>query len=246
MSRVLPDRPDLDHLKKQARRLLRTLRGKDPSLQLADALRALAHEYGFASWPVLKAHVESIADTLPEPRESSDLGGGGGTGSPIEPASDEPIQPSFDRYTHKARQALFFSRYAAGDLGSPVIEHEHLLMGLIQAAHGVVSNLFDRTGLSVEQVRAVLADAASERQKIAVSAIIPFSDGSRRVVRHAAAEANRLSHQSIGMVHIVLGILRDEQSIAATMLQENGLTLDRLRADAGTLLEGEPSQADQR
>ena len=243
MSRVLPDRPDLDHLKKQARRLLNTLRHSDPSLQLADALHTLAREYGFASWPMLKAHVESITitQTPPEPRESADLGGRGGTGTPINPASDEPIQPSFDRYTHKAKQALFFSRYAAGELGSPVIEHEHLLMGLIQAAHGAVSGLFDRTGLSVEQVRAALSDPASEREKLAMSVVIPFSDGSKRVVRHAAVEANQLSHQSIGMVHIVLGILRDEHSIAATMLRDNGLTLDRLRADAPTLLEAEPS-----
>ncbi len=59
MSRDLPARPNLDHLKKQAKELLQTLKEQDPDAQLADAQHALAREYGFTSWPRLKAHVES-------------------------------------------------------------------------------------------------------------------------------------------------------------------------------------------
>ena len=59
MSRDLPARPNLDHLKKQAKELLQTLREQDPDAQLSDAQHALAREYGFGSWPRLKAHVES-------------------------------------------------------------------------------------------------------------------------------------------------------------------------------------------
>jgi len=59
MSRDLPPRPNLDHLKKQAKELLLTLKQQNPGAQLADAQHALAREYGFASWPRLKAHVES-------------------------------------------------------------------------------------------------------------------------------------------------------------------------------------------
>ena len=59
MSRDLPARPNLDHLKKQAKELLQTLREQDPDAQLVGAQHALAREYGFPSWPRLKAHVES-------------------------------------------------------------------------------------------------------------------------------------------------------------------------------------------
>jgi hypothetical protein len=59
MSRDLPARPNLDHLKKQAKELLQTLKEQDPDAQLVDAQHALAREYGFPSWPRLKAHVES-------------------------------------------------------------------------------------------------------------------------------------------------------------------------------------------
>jgi hypothetical protein len=58
MSRDLPARPSLDHLKKQAKELLQTLKLQNPDVQLADAQHALAREYGYASWPRLKAHVE--------------------------------------------------------------------------------------------------------------------------------------------------------------------------------------------
>jgi hypothetical protein len=64
MSRQLPDRPDLDHLKNQAKDLLAELRSRTPETQLADAQFALAREYGFASWTKLKAHVESTRTSL--------------------------------------------------------------------------------------------------------------------------------------------------------------------------------------
>lgn len=63
MSRQLPDRPNLDHLRKQAKELLDDLRTRNPDAQLADALHAVSREYGFASWPKLKAHVESFEAT---------------------------------------------------------------------------------------------------------------------------------------------------------------------------------------
>jgi glyoxalase superfamily protein len=63
MSRYLPPHPHLDHLKKQAKELLHELRLQNPALKLADAQHAIAREYGFASWPKLKSHVESLAQS---------------------------------------------------------------------------------------------------------------------------------------------------------------------------------------
>ena len=63
MSRHLPDRPNLEFLKKEAKALLEALQQRDPSAQLTDAQHALARDYGFASWPKLKAHVDAAAAT---------------------------------------------------------------------------------------------------------------------------------------------------------------------------------------
>jgi hypothetical protein len=65
MSRNLPSQPNLEHLKKQAKDLLQDLKRKNPALKLADAQHALAREYGFASWPKLKVHVESLPRPVP-------------------------------------------------------------------------------------------------------------------------------------------------------------------------------------
>ena len=66
MARELPDTPNLEHLKKQARRLLDDRRLHDPAAQLSDALHALAREYGFVTWPALKAHVEAVRARAPQ------------------------------------------------------------------------------------------------------------------------------------------------------------------------------------
>ncbi len=67
MSLILPPRPNLDHLKKQAKDRLVDLQAASPGAQLADAQHALARDYGFASWPKLKAHVEALAASALEP-----------------------------------------------------------------------------------------------------------------------------------------------------------------------------------
>ena len=68
MSRQLPPRPNLEHLRKQAKDLLPELQQRDPAAQLAGAQHTIAREYGFASWPKLKAHVESLSVVGPEPQ----------------------------------------------------------------------------------------------------------------------------------------------------------------------------------
>lgn len=67
MSRNLPDRPNLEYLKKEAKSLLDVLQQRDATAQLTDAQHALARDYGFASWPKLKAHVEAVAPLAPHP-----------------------------------------------------------------------------------------------------------------------------------------------------------------------------------
>src|SRR5882672_12327192 len=106
MSSELPERPNLDHLKKQAKDRLTTLRQGSPAARLADAQYALAREYGFGSWAALKAHVESLAHNY-----------------------------RFDRYTPEARRVLYFSRDEACKRGSPTIEPEHVVLGLAREGH---------------------------------------------------------------------------------------------------------------
>ncbi|MGV3517034.1 ATP-dependent Clp protease ATP-binding subunit [Luteitalea sp.] len=142
----------------------------------------------------------------------------------------------FERYTERARRVLFFARYEASQLGSVSIETEHLLLGLIREGKGLTSRIFARSHLSLEAIRKEVEGRTVFREKVSTSVEIPFSAETKRVLQFAAEEADQLSHNYIGTEHLLLGILREEQSVAATILMEKGMRLATVREDIVALL----------
>src|SRR5690348_11298597 len=118
----------------------------------------------------------------------------------------------FERYTEAARRTLFFARYETTQLGGLAIETEHILLGLLRDAHGVTRELFSRAGLSYDDVRNEIQKRTGKREKVPTSAEIPFSAETKRVLNHAAADADALSHHDIGPEHLLLGLLREGSS----------------------------------
>src|SRR5918994_2046891 len=142
----------------------------------------------------------------------------------------------FERYTERARRVLFFARYEASQLGSISIETEHLLLGLIREGKGLTSRIFARSHLSLENIRKEIEGRTVFREKVSTSVEIPFSAETKRVLQFAAEEADRLLHNYIGTEHLLLGILREERSVAATILMEKGMRLHQVREDIVQLL----------
>ena len=142
----------------------------------------------------------------------------------------------FERYTERARRVLFFARYEASQLGSISIETEHLLLGLIREGKGLTSRIFARSHLSLENIRKEIEGRTVFREKVSTSVEIPFSAETKRVLQYAAEEADRLLHNYIGTEHLLLGILREERSVAATILMEKGMRLHQVREDIVQLL----------
>jgi len=143
----------------------------------------------------------------------------------------------FERYTERARRVLFFSRYEASQLGSVSIETEHLLLGLIREGKGLTTRIFGRSHLSLENIRKEIEGRTVFREKVSTSVEIPFSAETKRVLGFAAEEADRLLHNYIGTEHLLLGILREERSVAASILMEHGMRLNTVREDAVQLLD---------
>ena len=131
---------------------------------------------------------------------------------------------------------LFFARYEASQLGSISIETEHLLLGLIREGKGLTSRIFARSHLSLENIRKEIEGRTVFREKVSTSVEIPFSAETKRVLQYAAEEADRLLHNYIGTEHLLLGILREERSVAATILMEKGMRLHQVREDIVQLL----------
>src|SRR5215213_1940732 len=142
----------------------------------------------------------------------------------------------FERYTERARRVLFFARYEASQLGSISIETEHLLLGLIREGKGLTSRIFARSHLSLENIRKEIEGRTVFREKVSTSVELPFSAETKRVLQFAAEEADRLLHNYIGTEHLLLGILREERSVAATILMEKGMRLNTVREDIVALL----------
>jgi ATP-dependent Clp protease ATP-binding subunit ClpC len=142
----------------------------------------------------------------------------------------------FERYTERARRVLFFARYEASQLGSISIETEHLLLGLIREGKGLTSRIFARSHLSLENIRKEIEGRTVFREKVSTSVEIPFSAETKSVLKFAAEEADRLLHNYIGTEHLLLGILREERSVAASILMEKGMRLNAVREDIVQLL----------
>jgi ATP-dependent Clp protease ATP-binding subunit ClpC len=142
----------------------------------------------------------------------------------------------FERYTERARRVLFFARYEASQLGSVSIETEHLLLGLIREGKGLTSRIFARSEVALDSVRKEIEGRTVLREKVSTSVDIPFASETKRALQLAAEEADRLLHTYIGTEHLLLGILREDRSLAASILMEKGLRLDHVREDVVSLL----------
>ena len=109
----------------------------------------------------------------------------------------------FERYTEKARRVIFFARYEASQFGSPYIETEHLLLGLLREDKAL-TNRFLRSHQSVESIRKQIEGHTTIREKVSTSVDLPLSNECKRVLAYAAEEAERLSHKHIGTEHLLL------------------------------------------
>jgi len=134
----------------------------------------------------------------------------------------------FERYTEKARRVIFFARYEASQYGSPYIETEHLLLGLLREDRALAKRILGEVN-SEEGIRAEIERHITSRERISTSVEVPLTLESKKILNLAAEEADRLGHRHIGTEHILLGLLRVEDSLAGKILQARGVRVATLR-----------------
>jgi Clp amino terminal domain, pathogenicity island component len=128
----------------------------------------------------------------------------------------------FERYTEKARRVIFFARYEASEFGSPYIESEFLLLGILRENKQVVTRWLGE-GDWQTILREDVAKRLHKGAKTPTSVDLPLSDEAKRVLAYAAEEAGLLSHQFIGTEHLFLGLLREPRSRVAELLADRGV-----------------------
>lgn len=136
----------------------------------------------------------------------------------------------FERYTERSRRVIFFARYEALQYGSPEIAPEHLLLGLMREDKTLSARYFPfRHNLSVEAVRREIEDRIVVRDRIPQSSELHISPITKRVLFYANEESRQLKNKNIGPEHILLGLVREERSVAAEILFSYGLRLQDVR-----------------
>src|ERR1700756_3569266 len=135
----------------------------------------------------------------------------------------------FERYTEKARRVIFFARYEASQFGAHAIEPEHLLLGLMREDKTLTGRFFPRAQISIESIRREIEGRTLLRERIPTSVELPLAPETKRVLAYSHEESERLQHRHIGTEHLLLGLLREERSMAAQILFERGLRLHAVR-----------------
>ena len=149
----------------------------------------------------------------------------------------------FERYTEKARRVIFFARYEASQFGAPAIEPEHLLLGLMREDKTLTAKFLARAQASLESIRKEIEGRAPLREKISTSVELPLAPETKRVLAYAHEESDRLQHRHIGTEHLLLGLLREERSMAAEILFERGLRLPTVREEVARATGSDPRAA---
>lgn len=149
----------------------------------------------------------------------------------------------FERYTEKARRVVFFARFEAAQAGSPTIESEHLLLGILREAPGLFVSADGASKASY--LRAAMHELPASTKPTPLAVDLPLSADSKLVIASAVEEAERLGDRHIGPEHLLMALFRQEKSAAARFLREAGITLHDLRLTAAArALHGGSAAAD--
>ncbi|REJ75919.1 MAG: ATP-dependent Clp protease ATP-binding subunit [Acidobacteria bacterium] len=136
----------------------------------------------------------------------------------------------FERYTEKARRVIFFARYEALQYGSEVISPEHVLLGLMREDKTISARFFPfRHSLTVDTIRREVEERIVPKERIPQSAELHLSSETKRILAFTKEESEKLGSRKIGVEHILLGILREDSSIAAEILYQYGVRLHGVR-----------------
>ncbi len=143
----------------------------------------------------------------------------------------------FERFTDRARRVVVLAQEEARMLNHNYIGTEHILLGLIHEGEGVAAKALESLGISLEAVRAQVEEIIGQGQQ-APSGHIPFTPRAKKVLELSLREALQLGHNYIGTEHILLGLIREGEGVAAQVLVKLGADLNRVRQQVIQLLSG--------
>jgi len=151
----------------------------------------------------------------------------------------------FERFTDRARRVVVLAQEEARMLNHNYIGTEHILLGLIHEGEGVAAKALESLNISLEAVRQQVEEIIGQGQA-APTGHIPFTPRAKKVLELSLREALQLGHNYIGTEHILLGLIREGEGVAAQVLQKLGADLNRVRQTVIQILSGYAAGAEVR
>jgi ATP-dependent Clp protease ATP-binding subunit ClpC len=147
----------------------------------------------------------------------------------------------FERFTDRAHRVVVLAQEEARRLNHNYLGTEHILLGLVGEGEGVAARALESLGISLEAVRQQVEEIIGQGQQ-APSGHIPFTPRAKKVLELASREALQLGHNYVGTEHILLGLVREGEGVAAQVLVKLGADLNRVRQQVIELLHGYPGK----
>lgn len=135
----------------------------------------------------------------------------------------------FDRFTDEALRVIVFSRDEAERLGHNRIGPEHVLLGLMSQWTDVAAGVFEKLDIDVRRIRTEVQKLVNRGTRAATEDHMPLTPQARSVIECASEEATTLGHRHIGTEHLLLGLLHQEDGVAALVLRDVALTRTGVR-----------------
>ncbi len=135
----------------------------------------------------------------------------------------------FDKFTERARKVLSLAQEEAQRFQHNYIGTEHLLLGLVREGEGVAAKVLSNLGVELNKVRSAVEFIIGRGDRIVLGEI-GLTPRAKKVIELAVDEARRLTHRYIGTEHLLLGLVREGEGIAAGVLESLGVNLEKVRA----------------
>ncbi|MEO0479167.1 MAG: ATP-dependent Clp protease ATP-binding subunit [Planctomycetota bacterium] len=137
----------------------------------------------------------------------------------------------FDRFTDRAKKVMSFARQEAQKFNHEYIGTEHILLGLVQEGSGVAANVLKNMSIDLEKVRHEVEKIVKTGPSMVTMGQLPFTPRAKKVLELSMEEASQLSHNYIGTEHLLLGLIKENEGIAAQVLMNLGVKLEEVREE---------------
>jgi ATP-dependent Clp protease ATP-binding subunit ClpC len=143
----------------------------------------------------------------------------------------------FERFTERARQVVVLAADESRRLQHNYIGTEHLLLGLLLEEEGIAARVLERLGITADEVRDEIARVVGQGDEVTTGQI-PFTPRAKKALERSLREALALNHRYIGTEHVLLGVVHEENGVAARILEEVGAGAGKVREEVLRTLGG--------